>query len=62
MTLLVQKLLAGVTSNGVDAAMLRVMPFYLVDSVEVPAGGEDMESPTASPSPGGQPGGLPLWN
>ena len=34
----------------------------VVDSVEVPAGGEDMESPTASPSPGGQPGGLPLWN
>ena len=30
--LLVQKLLAGSTSNGVDAMMTRVMPFYLASS------------------------------
>ena len=29
--LLIQKLLAGVTSSGVDSAMLRVMPFYLAN-------------------------------
>ena len=31
--LLIQKLLAGVTSSGVDSAMLRVMPFYLANGV-----------------------------
>ena len=40
--LLVQKLLAGVTSTGVDAAMLRVMPFYLVND-DVPGGGAAAE-------------------